>query len=387
MKEIIKVEGKRVLSRNMLLLFFLIVGLFSVYSSYVATKNYNVRDESGIAVKWNVNLEHAKNYFHGQQINDEYLLSMKSKEDSLLYVDETNLETLVYMNYDGKKLTDLSNEEIEKFYLERVKRIRENLDNNGNIVYSNQELYDFLQRAEKLTALSMGYAEGWKVLNVDMGGFESVLLVIIVIILLPFFGNDSQTKMRELYRSTKLGKKELDNARIIATFLTGSALYLLGTVLYFVIKIVPFGLEGGNQQIQSNITTFFSLYNISYWQQFLLNIMIGFVALIFLICFMMLITILIDSIMAGAAVLIFFWILLIIFDQMGQYQVNHWFANFMPLRMTTFNHFYNQNDIYRVFGKSMSCMEWNLLLTAILSLLLLLSTIIILNMRRKVKTK
>lgn len=45
--------------------------------------------------------------------------------------------------------------------------------------------------------------------------------------------------------------------------------------------------------------------------------------------------------------------------------VNHYFANFMPLRMTDFSHYYTGNEVYRIFGCSMSVMSWSILLSGL----------------------
>ncbi|MCH5344847.1 MAG: hypothetical protein J1E64_12490 [Acetatifactor sp.] len=145
--------------------------------------------------------------------------------------------------------------------------------------------------------------------------------------------------------------------------------------LLFLIKMTPFGLKGWNQCIQSNVKTFFSLYNITNLQQFLLNVMIGLVALLFVVSFLLLVTVIMEKIMTSAVVFVFFWILLLLFDQMYLWPVNHYFANFMPLRMTTFSHYYVGNEIYRIFGSSLSCMAWSVTLSGLLAGIMLASAI------------
>ena len=78
-------------------------------------------------------------------------------------------------------------------------------------------------------------------LNDDMGIFTAFLLILISVLLLPLFGVDAKGDMKELYRGTKYGKKPLDHARVLTAFLIGIFLYLLGMVVFFVIKIIPFG--------------------------------------------------------------------------------------------------------------------------------------------------
>lgn len=145
-----------------------------------------------------------------------------------------------------------------------------------------------------------------------------------------------------------------------------------GISLFFVIRMIPFGLDGEMQYIQSNMTTFFSIFNMTYLQQFFANVAVGFIALFFDVCLLILITVVMDKMMNSAVVFVLFLITLLLFDQMYIWKVNHYFANFMPLRMTSFTHYYIGNEIYRIFGCSLSCMIWSILLSSLLAGILLL---------------
>ena len=89
-----------------------------------------------------------------------------------------------------------------------------------------------------------------------------------------------------------------------------------GISLFFVIRMIPFGLDGAMQYIQSNMTTFFSIFNMTYLQQFFANVAVGFIALFFDVCLLILITVVMDKMMNSAVVFVLFWITLLLFDQM-----------------------------------------------------------------------
>ena len=375
MLEIIKIERKRILSIRVFLVFLAIVALFSTYSVYSILRSYEVPGVAGIVVTWHENLSHAKADRQKTQIDKEFLNLMRQHEGEFTYVDERNLVELVAANYGGKSVQDLSDEDISNFYSRRLSNIRAMLDESQVIRYTKEEIEQFMQNAGQISEIQFGYAEGWKVLNDGMNVFVPVLLILISVLLLPLFGIDSKSNMTELYRSTKYGKTPLDHARVLVAYIIGVFLYLLGIFLHFVIKIVPFGLKGWNQCIQSNVKTFFSLYNITNLQQFLLNVMVGLVALLFAVSFLLLVTAIMEKIMTSAVIFVFFWILLLLFEQMYLWSVNHYFANFMPLRMTSFSHYYVGNEIYRVFGSSLSCMKWSILVSVLLSGILLAATI------------
>lgn len=377
MKEIINIERKRILNLKALFLFFSVIVLFSVSSSYTAVKNYDIPDQIGIAVSWNDNLSHARENSQGKYMNKDYLSSMKTYDGPFTYVDVMNVEALVTMNYDGKKIQDLTDEEMEGFYSRRLSHIQEMLDDNSRITYTEKEKEQIMERAGQLLSLPMDYAEGWKVLNKDMGKFMPILLIITAIILLPLFGSEPQTKMKELYRSTSYGKKKLDRARVLAAFTAGVVLYLFGIILYFLIKMAPFGPEGGDRLIQSSAATFFSVYNITYMQQFIINVGVGLLAMLFMISLTLLLTVLSGGVLTGAVGIAFFWILLLIFDQVPLYLADHYFANFMPLKMTDFQHYYIGNEIYRVLGNSITSLKWVVSLSVIISLGMITLTIML----------
>ena len=52
--------------------------------------------------------------------------------------------------------------------------------------------------------------------------------------------------------------------------------------VYFIIVMVPFDFNGAGQPIQNDVRMFDSLYQIIYFQQFLINLRMGYATLLFL---------------------------------------------------------------------------------------------------------
>lgn len=366
MTEIIKIESKRILGKEKFLVFLAIVLLLSACSTYMSLKHFMVQKVDGTVVTWQENLHHTKKILQGKSINWELIDSVR-KQDNNIYAAENKLDEIVRLNYEGKSVQELTDEEIRNFYQIRLLRIRTMLEENQSIKYTQEEKEHFLLKAKKMEEIPFGYAEGWIILNKDMEIFVPLLLVIIAAFLFPLFGVDPKINMNELNRSAQYGKISLDQARILTAFLVGTALYALGTVLFLTIKMIPLGLEGENQYIQSNMTSFFSLYHITYLQQYFINVTIGFTALLFVICLLLLVTVVMEKIMHSAVVFAFFWITLLLFEQLYLWQVNHYFANFMPLRLTAFSHYYTGNEIYRAAGFTFDSMVWCPMVALVLS--------------------
>ena len=381
--KIMILECKRMVNRIILLGFLAFVLIFSVYDSQRNLDRYNERDEQGIAVTWRDNLSEARNASKGLYLDKECMENLQEDADLYGYLNSENIMELISSNYERKPLEELSDNEMERFFQIRAEIIHENLVLDTKVGYTDEEIEDFMDRAESLSTLSMEYAEGWKALAEKMGNFVFLIVIIIAVLVLPLFGRDPAVQMEELVRSSRYGKRQLDTARIVAAYLTATVLYVCSMAVYFIIVMLPFGFDGASRPIQSNVRTFFSLYNITYLQQFVWNFFRGYVVLIFMVSLTLIVTILLKNILAGASVIAIFLVMLVIFNQVYLYPVNHWFANFMPVRMTNFWHFYVGNELYRMCGFSISCMRWSIVISLTLSVIFLVSSFTVLYANRK----
>lgn len=379
--KIIRLECKRMMGRMILLGFVAFVLVVSVYDSHRNLNRYNLYEELGIT--WRDNLSETRKASEGLYLDRECMESLREDANRYGYLNGENITELIMSNYDGKTLEELSDDEIEHFFRTRADIIHENLVLDEDKGYTDEEIANFMNKANSLSTLSMGYAEGWKALEETMGNFVFLLAIVISVLVLQLFGRDPAVRMGEMVRSSRYGKRQLDRARIIAAYLTATVLYVCSMAVYFVIVMLPFGFDGMEQPIQSNVRTFFSLYNISYIQQFLWNLFGGYVVLVFMVSLTLLVTILLKNILASGAFLAIFVIMLVICNQIYLYPVNHWFTNFMPVRMTDFWHFYTGNELYRIFGNSISCMNWSIVVSLILSVGFLAAGLIVLYVDRK----
>ena len=365
MKAVIRVESRRILKKEVFFIFLSVVILLSVSSTCQAVKRYELWDEGGVVASGRENLKHGKENAVSRSIEDAIVMCRGLEE--AVYVEETNIEKLVALNYQNKTAGALSDAEINLFFENRLREIERRLDENLNVDYTESEKERFRKEAEKLTSLTVGFSEGWKVLNRDIGRLIVIISVMISIIIMPLFTEETQTGMQELIRSAMKGKRQLDFARIITAYGMGSILYFFAVFLCFLIKMMPFGFAGANEYIQSSENTFFSVFHISYLQQFAWNCLRGYAALIFVVSMTILISVMLEQVMAGYAAICFFWGLLLIMNQMISFEVNHMFANFMPLRLADSLDFYNRNEIYRVAGRTFDSIVWCPVVALILS--------------------
>lgn len=382
MKSLINIEGKRVLNWKMVSVFLLVVLLLSMWITTMSWNNYEVVGKQNNISSYD-NLNHTKKNSKGKEINEEYLQELKNKDKTYEYLDKTNLEALVSANFDGKCIADLSEKEMKQFYIQRIANIKNELDGNTQMHYTEKEKQKIIKNAEKQAVITMEYAEGWKNINDHISTCVQMILILIGFFLIPLFGNDSSIKMQYLYRSTCYGKKKLDHARVAFAYIAGILLYVSGSAVFVLVNILRFGIEGPGQPIQSNLTMFFSVYDYTYMKQFMVNFGIGIVAVLFTVSLTLLISILADGVIAGSVVLAFIWIFLVLFDQMHMFIVDHKFINFTPLKMVDFNHYYTGNEIYYILGSNIDCMQWVMVVNVILSVILLILVFVFSDRKRK----
>ncbi|KEI74850.1 hypothetical protein N486_03340 [Clostridium botulinum B2 128] len=347
MKEIIRVERKRILSLRNFLILSTIILVFSIFSSIMSLNNYNVYDSKGsIIISSKDNLKESKLNKHNILLNEKTLKDIVERKDKSKYLYNSNLVTLVASNYE-KKVKELTNDDIKNFYNQRIANVKKNL---SGAAYS-EDIDKIASGGKKInTPLQLGYAEGWKNLNNDMIDFVTIVILAIPFIILSVFAQDPKTKMRQLYISTKHGKKTLVKAKIITGFEVGSIIYITAVLIFSLSKLSILGFKGASLPIQSSINYLFCPYNMTYLQQYLLNITIGFIAMIVMVSITLLFTVIVDQILSGAVFVTFFCVIMTMLPN-NNFQINHYFKNFLPYHMVNFNSYYINPEIYIIAGK------------------------------------
>lgn len=381
MREIIYVEWRRVLPFWTWLLLTAAILVYAVYDNEMEKNRYDYVDHNGELIDGGEILKDAMQDKKAYLIED---MLHQGAEGSLLEGSFTfvKAQDFATKNY-GRQMEELTSLEIAEFGQKRLAHIRQTLEESSTVSYSRQEIASLVAKAGLEYPIMVGYAVGWISLNCGMDQFVPLLLFGISILLIPLFGEDSKTRMGEFILSAKRGRMPLAYARILTAFGTGSVLYLYGVAEYAFIKLSAFGVDGGDLLIQSDETMLFSVYPVSYIQQFFQNCGMGYWALLVAISFTLLICIIVKKALASSAVLCFCWIFLLIGEQMSIYITNHCFFNFMPYRMARFGHYYLENDLYRIGGLSISSMIWTACVAAMITMAVLGIDILFLKMQHK----
>lgn len=377
MKEIIRVERKRILSLRYFLIFCMIILVFSIFSSIWSLKDYNVYDSSrNLLINSRDNLKESKLDKYNTVLDEKTIKDVVDRKDKSKYLYNLNLVRLIASNYE-KKVEELTADDINNFYNQKVLNVKKSLFETG--MGSNIDKVE-AKAKEVNTPLKIGYSEGWKNLNNDMIDFITISIFIIPFIILPLFAHDPKTDMKQLYLTTKHGKKTLVKAKIITGLEVAFLIYGTALFLFSIPKLLIFGFKGANLPIQSSVDYLLCPYNITYLQQYLLNAVIGFMAVLVMVSVTLLFTVITEQILSGA-VLVTFVLGIMTSLPSNNYSLNHYFKNFMPYDMTNFNRFYINPDVYSVFGKIVPSAIMVILVSFIIYVIFTTCTLVISNIR------
>ena len=378
MKEILRVERKRILNLKSLSIIILIVLVSSIFSTVKLLGKYNIYDSSGkLEITSKENLSKSK----GKEniiLDEKAIKDVVDRKDSSKYLYNSGLTRLVSSNYVQKKLEDVTEAEIDGFYNIRIDNLK-TISGSTRVEYTKEELKHVVSKGESLkTPLKVGYAEGWKTLNNEMVDFITIILVFISILVIPVFAEDQKTKMRELYISSKHGKKSLIKYRIVAGIQVGAILYSISILVFSCVRLIGFGVKGYNLPIQNSIKYFLTTYNITYLEQFLINMVIGFIAMLVLVSLTYLFTVIVNQILSGAVLVAFSWIIMATIPVIS-FRMQHYFNNFLPYNMVDFNNYYKLNEVYTVLGEIIPSVLCVSIVGIIIFLIFTLSTMLISN--------
>lgn len=385
MRSVARIERKRILNKQILIVISILIVGFSIASGIFRLKSYDIYDSTGnVEMSGWDNIKDSRKKEHRMLLDEKALKDIVDRKDKSKYIYNSSNVRIANSVYRDKKLSELTNDDIKNFYTNRSKLVSDIIKHSevkqGGL---NDSELNYLAKSSNnvKTPIETGYAEGWRNLNNDMAGFIPLILGLISILILPVFAEDSKVKMKEFYASTVNGKKVLVNARLIAGVQVGVIVYTLSMIVLTLSRLLILGFQGGSLPIQGSVKFFFSVRSVTYFQQYLLNFTIGFVAMLFIVSVVMLFAVLTQQIVAAGVLLAFFWIIMTMVPPLDM--INRYFMDFLPYKMTNFNTYYIDNEVYSIFGEVFNKSTMVILISIILLGVFILASFIISNRKLK----
>lgn len=203
-----------------------------------------------------------KTYMEGDEIADEYrwtdsAMGTNAKEYWDFYAPRTRFLTLIVgpwmqgfempasvaSRIDASTTLDLYGQAHQKIASELAA-------GNSVFSYSDAEQAFWMGKAESVnTPVEYGYAGGWLDFF-DMSAFLIFALILMPIACAGVFCREYRERTDAVLLSTKLGRSKLGLAKVLASIIVASAIYLVMVAVLLGIPLIFFGIDGAGLPMQ-----------------------------------------------------------------------------------------------------------------------------------------
>ncbi|MDD2959975.1 MAG: ABC transporter permease [Lachnospiraceae bacterium] len=278
-------EFKKIFAKMSSKIALLLLLIFVAYS--VCNANYLVwinEDDTELTGKTAAKkLREAENEWYG-------LLTDKKIEDVISQgwsQGNRGIRTLLTRAFGGLNNTDstivdtLSAEDAADFYSKRVSSLKEWIRAQGNW-YTEQEKEFLVTQYEKMKIpLDYEYAKGWTQMFSAVSNLQMFLVLVIGFLVAGIFSEEYRTGACSIFFSTALGRGKAIRAKVKAGFFLITVVYWSTFVTFSIAVLLELGAGGSNCMIQISSQGWKSIYNITFFQEYLLIAAGGYIGCLF----------------------------------------------------------------------------------------------------------
>lgn len=348
MSDVILVELNRVLNKRVLIAFCGVVLLLCMWGVGSTLSYYNIYDNVGnLEVSAINNIRESKSEEHTIMLDQSNMIKIINREDRSNYLYNMNLVYLLLEVFENKKFEDITEIDVANFYDIRIKNFR---NTKVNFLDIDKQKYVIEKISEMREPIEVGYSLGWLTINSNMVDLVTFVMIFISFYVLNIFGESQKGSMRNLVIATKRGRRDLIKSKLIVGGCISLIIYFGSVAIFTVCNFVVFGLRGYNLCIQSSFGYLYSAYNITFVEQYIMNVILGCIAVLTMTHLSILISVVFRKVLNAGIVTVFVWILMYALPNniYSGYKFSHCLTNFLPYNVVNFNNYYLYNDVYRV---------------------------------------
>ncbi|MCC0670351.1 ABC transporter permease subunit [Clostridioides sp. ZZV14-6045] len=230
------------------------------------------------------------------------------------YSEPNDINSMILQSISLKNRTNFY-----KFRNEKVNTILNSEYSDGN--YTQKEKEFWLSKNKKINEPYLnGYYEGW---NYFLLGRDLLIFTILAICIsiASVFSGEYQSGTDSVILSSKYGKTKVITAKIISSFLFGTIIFTINTIISIGILLLSFGVDGWNLPLQLTVSS--TPYPVTFLQATLLSILVIYMILIALIGF----TLLLSSCMKSPFPVLITDIALLFIPLFLKYSETNWLYN------------------------------------------------------------
>lgn len=196
-----------------------------------------------------------------------------------------------FSEYDYYLADSLSPDNAEDFYLNRIRNLKDWLENDVKDQFSEREKQYLIRQYEALdTPLYYDYQSGFQSLFQYAPSMIMIVTLILSYLCVGIFSGEFQQKSNAILYSSFYGRDKAISAKIKAGLIIVTAVYWSSVLLYTVAVLGILGADGAGCPIQSYSAGWKSIYNITNGQEYLLIVLGGYLGCLFMLLLTMLVS-------------------------------------------------------------------------------------------------
>lgn len=139
---------------------------------------------------------------------------------------------------------------------------------------------DFSDKLKEQKYIDFGYSLGWQTLLNDLPYIQIYSMIISLIIAALIFFVEKKCNMNMILRTLITKESKINFIKAITVLIMNSAIYFSIVLIYSALIWSVFGLDGWNMKIQTSYLFWLSPLNINYFQAYMVNVLIGYLAVL-----------------------------------------------------------------------------------------------------------
>lgn len=197
-----------------------------------------------------------------------------------------------FREYNYYRADSVTTEEVSEFYTKRISNLEEWLySDEAKDQFTDMEKQFLIRQYEQLEIpLYYEYADGWIALLEYAPSIIMLTVLITSFFVSGIFSNEFQLKADAIYFSTKYGRNKAVKSKVEAGGIIITIIYWVVVLLYSAIVLGILGADGANCAIQAGFGSWKSFYNITYFENYLLTMVGGYIGSLFILTISMLIS-------------------------------------------------------------------------------------------------
>ncbi|GEM_PF-4261961 len=385
MNSLTKLEVKKIRSNkavkiacSLILIYIIVAVIGSIHSAYYYRFNNSLNNSDNLtgieAIKQKkADVQKIKGYLDDKKIKEviTYYSKITGNTDNITtdgtlndvawskyWVPYLDIQSLIAISYSPLNTSDtniigkLSEDSSKDFYNNRIKKISDYLELNHDYPKFDKEDAKVIKMKSKdlSTPLYYEYNDGWIKLFNNFFFLNVIIILILCFNVCNVFTEDIHSGMVLVVLPTVNGKTKLASSKIKASFIFTGIAYVVFNLVFSILLLSFYGIDGWNSQIQISSKYWLSIYNLKFYEAYIMAIIIGLSSCLFMVTLTLLVSNIFKRAFLTIGSITALLLLPIAVNTERLTKIPNNLLELLPIKAIDFTYALRQQCLYNIFG-------------------------------------